>query len=140
MLLSTLKQHTPEHDIYFHQGASSLNQMDYEKLPYSKVMPVECLGSPFINFLLKRGKLGEETYTYVTFTQEELSEDSLSNYIFIAKERTAKIASSYGVGFYDYYKDDHEGLVNLALRKHNLTQESVKVFNFKPNFRNLNDE
>lgn len=130
----------PDHDIYFHQGTSSLNHMDYDKPAYTKIMPVEYLGSPFVNFLLKKGSVGEETFTFVTLTQDEISDESLSNYIFIAKERTAKIASSYGFGFYGYYKDDHETLVNSALNKHNLTQDNVRVFNLKPNFRNLNDE
>ncbi|WP_300174615.1 hypothetical protein [uncultured Aliivibrio sp.] len=130
----------PHHEVYFHQGSTSLNIMDYDRPPYSKIMPVECLGSPFVNFLLKQGSSGQEVFTFITITQEDFSEESLSNYIFSAKERTAKIASSYGIGFYDYFKDDHEKDVNLSLRKHSLSSENVKVFNFKPNFRNLNDE
>ncbi|EPN8461199.1 GapS4a family protein [Vibrio cidicii] len=129
-----------DYEVFFHHSSSSLNHMDYNKPPYSNVMPVEFLGSPFISFILKKGDPGSEVFKYVIYSQDEITEESLSNYIFIAKEQTAKIAGSYGIGFYNYYKDDHEEIVNTSLRKHNLTIDHVTVFNMKPNFRNLNDE
>ncbi len=121
--ISYLKSAYPQHDIYFHHANTSLNMMDYDKPPYSKTLPVEYLGSSYINFLLKKGENGEEVFTFITITQENFSEDALSNYIFSAQEHTSKIASSYGVGFADYYSDDHVKDVNKALTKHNLSIE-----------------
>lgn len=58
--INYIKTNYSSHDIYFHNPNTSLNALDYDKEPYSKAMPVECLGSSFINLVLKKAILAKQ--------------------------------------------------------------------------------
>lgn len=135
-----VKGEYPDFDISFHYPSTSLNLMSVKQYTYGKMMPVENLASPFINFVLKKGERGDEIHKFVTIVQEPFAGDALTQYLYAAKTHCASLASSYTIAFPDYYSAEHMSDVKKATVQLDMHSESIKVANYSPDFRNLNDE
>ncbi|NAZ46504.1 hypothetical protein GL178_09650 [Vibrio toranzoniae] len=127
-------------EIFFHHTTTSMNQMSFDKRSYSKILPVEYLGSPFIPFVMKKGEPGQEVFKFMTVTSEPFSGSGLSRYLYNAKVSTSDKAASIEISFPDYFVDEHLTEKNEALRVQGLAEPAVVVTNYVPNLRNLANE
>ncbi|NRF26365.1 hypothetical protein HRJ45_15590 [Vibrio coralliilyticus] len=127
-------------DINFSHTSTSLNVMTIGQRTYSKTMPVEYLTLPYLAFVLKKGSEGEEIFKYVVVTSEPFSQDGLSRHTFGALASTADKVSSISICFPDYFRDEHQTDVNKVMTTHGLTKSFLKIENYIPNFRSLNNE